>query len=340
MYTVKMRSLDVAALFNVPKLPVYINQVEQELNSVLMSSNRYIRLPLTRLFNAKSKRLRPMFIIAVANAQGAKIDGDVIKACSAIELLHIASLVHDDIRDNADMRWHIPPLNAREGVNQAIIFGDFLFAKAFEQAASVNLDVARLIGTSFAALCDGESRETADSFSINRSVQALLTTHRGKTASLFSASCRIGAVCADSSRSALDAFTGYGKNFGMAFQLTDDLLDLLSTEELLGKPVHKDVVEGSYTMPIILALKGLNSKTLKKLLVQDKLNNELLIETLLKSGSIQATLHKIQKYNKAAAESIGALRASPSISALKNLPSNYLDAALKNYVDPKYQGLA
>jgi len=333
-----MKSLDVSELLAVPKLTTYISQVEQELGVILATANPHIRQPLKRLIKAHSKRLRPVFIIAVAASQGAKIDKTIIRSCVPVELAHIGSLVHDDIMDEATTRWRVPTINSQEGVDQAILIGDYLFAKAFEQAAKVSQELAGLIGLSLAALCDGQSREMADQHNLDRTIDSLQKAHYGKTGALFEVACQIGGISAGLPPFQVKALANYGKNFGMAFQLIDDVLDLLSTEELSGKPVGNDVTEGIYTLPVLLSLKGPSGKSLRALLSSHKkIDNSLLIDRLLRDGSLKKTIQKIQKYNQAAAAELSKFTATAALTDLKNLPETYLSLALGHYVAPAYR---
>jgi len=340
MYNVGMKSLDASALLTTPNLERNIKKVEAELEKVLHIDNPAINHPLKRLIHAHSKRLRPMFVLAVAQSQGVKIDESVIRGCVAIELVHIGSLVHDDIIDEASTRWRIPTINSQEGIAQAIVIGDYLFAKSFEQASKINQEVAGLIGLSLTNLCDGQSREMADQYNLSRSLKSMKKAHWGKTAALFSAACQIGGLCAGLTKTQVDALAKFGENFGLSFQLIDDLLDLLSTNDLSGKPVGNDVVEGIYTLPILLSLNGPSARKLTSLLKKgSKINQTLLIELLDNDGSFQKTVNLIHKYNTTASLALDTLKPTPGILELKDLPKKYFTLALKHYVAKENQSI-
>jgi len=303
-----------------------------------VTTNPHIAHPLKRLIKAHSKRLRPMFVIAVAASQGVKIDKTVIQACAAIELAHIGTLVHDDIIDQAAIRWRVPTINSQEGSDQAILIGDYLFAKAFEQAAMVSQQVATMIGSALADLCDGQSMEMADQYNLGRTEKSLQRAHKGKTASLFELACQVGGMCAQLQPSQVSALASYGENFGMTFQLIDDLLNILSTDEIFGKPVGNDASEGVYTLPIIYSLKGQSAKNLKSILAKkNKIDQAKLVDMLLRDGSIGKTIQKSKSYNRLASEALDKLSASTAITDLKNLPEIYLTQALKHYVAPQHR---
>lgn len=340
LYNNEMKSMNASSLLNIPNLNQYMKQVEYELEAVLYTDSSTINNPLKRLIRAPSKRLRPMFVIAVAHSQGVKIDKKIIQGCAAIELAHIGSLVHDDIIDDASIRWHVPTINSQEGTTQAILIGDYLYAKSFEQAAKAHHEIAMLIGTAQVSLCYGQSLEMEDQFNLARTENSMQKAHLGKTAALFSVSCQIGGICSGLSKKQVSALASFGENFGMAFQLIDDLLDLLSTDELSGKPVGNDISEGIYTLPIILSLSLPSNDSLKSLLKSGKQTNRTsVIDRLKRDGSIKKTIHKIHEYNLLASNALDQLKNTAGLTDLKNLPDTYLKLALKHYVAKEYQSL-
>jgi len=252
-----MKTFNGADLVHFSDLPKYLEIIEKELINILPIDSLYISDPVRRLINAKSKRIRPSILLGiVANLDG-EINDEVISACVAIELVHIASLIHDDIVDHANTRWLIPTINSKEGLEYAVIIGDYIFAKANEKAASVSQEVALVIARTIALICDGEARELTDEFNINRSMSSLIKCIEGKTAALISAACNIGGLCSGLPSKDIYALNKFGYYFGISFQFIDDLLDFLSNEKILGKAVANDVREGVYTMPTLL---GINNK--------------------------------------------------------------------------------
>ena len=329
-----MSSFDVAAALELPELPSYIEHVEQKLERVLATDNPYIQEPLDRLLKARGKRLRPSLVIAVAASQGKTIDQKITSGCVAVELVHLASLVHDDVIDNANSRWNLPTINHQEGVNHAIIVGDYLLARALEQATSVSREVAQTIASAFAAMCDGQGRELADTGNPNRTQASYLKAINGKTAALFSAACRVGGLCADLPNKQTNAFASYGENFGMAFQLIDDVLDFIVTPVLFGKPVGTDIHTGVYTMPLLFGLEDPNGKKLEALLQEfDALAT--ITDILIKDGGIEKSILETGKYNKSAARAL--INFGDATTRLSNFPNTYLNWALENLAAPIYQ---
>ena len=145
-------------------------------------------------------------------------------------------------------------VNARWGNLVAILAGDFLLARASEIAASLGTEVAGLLAATIGRLCEGQVRELAQTFDVTRTEEAYLTSIAGKTAALMATACRIGAITAGLDRPGVEALTAYGEQVGMVFQIVDDILDVVATDEELGKPAGNDLVEGVYTLPVIRAL--------------------------------------------------------------------------------------
>jgi heptaprenyl diphosphate synthase len=323
---------ELAKLLKIPELPTYIGRAEKAIDNILTVSNSSLHDPSSRLIKGGGKRLRPFFVIAAASIQGGNVGDDVIASCAAIELAHIGTLVHDDIIDDAEVRWGIPTVNAKEGISSAILVGDYLLALASAEAATVSKEVAYIVASTVAEMCDGQSQETNDNYNVERSIKSYLGTIYKKTAVLTSAACRIGAICAGLPDQQVEALTKYGEAFGMAFQITDDLLDFLSTTEAMGKPVGNDIKEGVYTMPLLLALQGEDQGEVRSWLgknpsSQPKQNK--IVETLLQSGAFGATLKEIQKYNNIAAVSVRKLGKNDVVEGLARLPEAYLNWALK-----------
>jgi len=171
-----------------------------------------------------------------------------------VELVHLGSLYHDDVMDDATTRRTVDSVNAKWGNLKAILAGDYLLARASEIAASLGTEVAGLLAATIARLCQGQILELQSAFDLDRTERAYLDSIDGKTASLLATACRIGGIVAELPRPQIEAITTFGRSYGMAFQIVDDLLDVTATDEELGKPAGHDLVEGTYTLPIIRTL--------------------------------------------------------------------------------------
>jgi heptaprenyl diphosphate synthase len=248
---------NVSSLLGVPGLEGDLPRIESALRASVTSADAFLSEVAGHLMSAGGKRIRPALSVAAALAGGVAagtVSDDVIQGGIAVELVHTGSLCHDDVIDESDQRRSVPTANARWGNLVAILSGDFLLARASEIAASLGTEVAALLGHTIARLCEGEIGQLQTAFNVGRSEDAYYSSIRGKTASLLSASCRIGAITAGLPRESIDALTEFGDAFGMAFQIYDDVLDLIATEEELGKPAGHDMVEGVYTLPVLRAL--------------------------------------------------------------------------------------
>lgn len=171
-----------------------------------------------------------------------------------MELVHIGSLYHDDVIDGATTRRSVRSVNAQWGNLRAILSGDYLLGRASEIAASLGTEVASLVANTLTQLCEGQMLEIDSSYDPGRSEERYERAIEGKTAALLSTSCRIGAIVAGLPRPTIDALGEFGLSYGMAFQVVDDILDLVADESSLGKPAGNDISEGVYTLPVLRAL--------------------------------------------------------------------------------------
>jgi len=231
-----------------------LERVETALRSSVETDDADLTDIASHLIRAGGKRLRPVCTVVSARTSGLATSDDVVLGGVAVELVHLGSLYHDDVMDEADTRRGIESVNARWGNLTAILAGDFLLARASEIAASLGTEVAALLARTIGRLCEGEVAQLRRAFDRERTEAEYLRSIEGKTASLFSAACRIGGLVAGLPRPNVDAVTEWGLAFGMAFQVFDDVLDLTATEAELGKPVGHDLVEGVYTLPVIRTL--------------------------------------------------------------------------------------
>ena len=252
-----------------PSMAGDLQRVETRLMEAASTADATLTEIATHLIAAGGKRVRPGFTIAAAAAalradepaSEASITGGV-----AVELVHLGSLYHDDVMDEAEVRRTVDSVNARWGNLRAILAGDFLLARASELAASLGVEVAALLANTIGRLCEGQLLELQHAFDLHRTEAQYLRSIEGKTASLLAASCRIGGIVADMPRDQIDALTAFGHSYGMAFQIVDDVLDLVASEEEMGKPVGHDMEEGVYTLPVLLSLAGDGGDELRSLL--------------------------------------------------------------------------
>jgi heptaprenyl diphosphate synthase len=246
--------VNVAEQLRLPRLDERLGRVETALQEAVSSDDAFLTEVASHLITAGGKRIRPALVLGAAVATGAEIDEAVVAGGVAVELVHLGSLYHDDVIDEAASRRGVESVNHRWGNLVAILAGDFLLARASEIAASLGTEVAALLAHTIGQLCEGEVSQLAHAFDTARPEPAYLTAIAGKTASLMATSTRIGALVCGADRFLVEALTNYGRAFGMTFQIWDDIRDLLATEDQMGKPVGHDMVEGTYTLPVIRAL--------------------------------------------------------------------------------------
>jgi heptaprenyl diphosphate synthase len=239
---------------SLPELDEYLARVEVALRKSVDSEDQLLADIAAHLISAGGKRLRPCLTILSALAADAEVTDDLVQGAVSVELVHLGSLYHDDVIDEAPTRRGVESVNARWGNLVAIVAGDFLLARASEIAAALGTEVSGLLAHTIGRLCEGEVSEIQFAYNAARTEAAYLSAIAGKTASLMSTSCRIGGLVANAPRDVVDALTTFGQAFGMAFQIWDDILDVIGMEQSLGKPAGHDLVEGVYTLPVIRAL--------------------------------------------------------------------------------------
>jgi geranylgeranyl pyrophosphate synthase len=199
---------------------------------------------------AGGKRLRPLLVFLAAGAPPPETDG-LLRAAVAVELVHGATLIHDDVLDGSPLRRGHPTVFAAGGRNMAIATGDLLFSRAFsELAATGSVEAVRVLARASRELAAGEVMQRADAFATDLGVERYLERCRLKTAVLFRAACELGALEATGPVSAL---AGFGEQIGLAFQILDDVLDVTGPPERTGKPRGTDLLDGTVTLPLILA---------------------------------------------------------------------------------------
>jgi heptaprenyl diphosphate synthase len=239
------------------RLPQLVEDLER-FESVLLSSveigDEYLDSITTHLIHAGGKRIRPVLSTAAATAGQRPATTDELLGGVALELMHLASLYHDDVMDEADIRRNVSSVNARFGNMVAIVAGDYLMARSAAIAADLGVEIASLLAHTLAWLTRGQVSEVRTAFQTSRSEADYYEAIEGKTASLMASSARVGALVAKRSAAEADALTTYGRCFGMIFQLRDDILDMTAVDGQLGKPAGQDLAEGIYTLPAIRAM--------------------------------------------------------------------------------------
>jgi heptaprenyl diphosphate synthase len=307
-------------------------RVERALAASVRTGDDELTEMAGHLLAAGGKRLRPLMAVAAALTARPVASDEVVLGGVACELVHIGSLYHDDVMDEAEVRRGVPSVNARWGNHRAILAGDFLLARASEIAASLGAEVAGLLGATIGRLVEGQVGELRTQYDAGRTVSDYLGSISGKTASLFSASARIGALVAGLDRAAVEALTEFGHAYGTVFQIVDDVLDLTATEAQLGKPAGHDLVEGVYTLPVILALASgdPSADELADLLGAPLEGAELdkALAIVRSSGGVGGAIDEARRWVDAAEVALAKLPPSAAADALAGATHHLLDGAV------------
>ena len=223
------------------------------------------------IIDGGGKRMRPLLVILSAKVSGYK-GSDHLHLAAVIEFIHTATLLHDDVVDTSDLRRGKATANTKFGNAPSVLVGDFLYSRAFQMLVGVgNLDVMQTIADTTNAISEGEVQQLANARNSNISEDVYKKIIFKKTAILFDAAAKIGAIIAGSKTGHIESLSNYGRNIGMAFQLMDDVLDYNGDSENLGKNIGDDLAEGKMTLPLIYAMK--NGKNSQKLVIQEAIKN-------------------------------------------------------------------
>jgi heptaprenyl diphosphate synthase len=272
------------------------------------------------LFRAGGKRLRPAFLLLA----GKLIHDDVnplLPFAAAVEIAHTATLVHDDLVDDSPLRRGRPTVKAEYGNRMAVYTGNYLFNQALGMVTRQGIgDDLRLLVAASVEICQGEIEQFHQAYQIPRSLRAYLRRIQKKTALLMALSCQLGGVISHASAGQTQALRLYGRHLGMAFQISDDVLDFIGTPEMIGKPVGSDVTGGMITLPALYALAHSSQReTLARLVTDPELCRRYtddVIRIVVQSGGVQYAQAVAERYGRRAAVSLRQFPDSPSKQAL------------------------
>ncbi|EMI45241.1 polyprenyl synthetase family protein [Rhodopirellula sp. SWK7] len=281
------------------------------------------------------KRLRPALLLLSALATSRElaksadptadesdaIGEDHIVMATVVEMVHTATLVHDDVLDKADTRRHVPTINARWNDDTSILLGDYLFAQSFYLAATLSSTLAcRWVGRAAQRVCEGELRQILGRDWLDIDEETYLEIIRGKTAELTSVSCRLGAQLSDGDESLVNALGVYGNDLGIAFQIADDFLDLWGDGDQVGKTLGTDLAQGKITLPLIRLLRHENtsiaSQAVDALRAAPQERMRLIAPLLRKSDAGEYTRDVADRYRRSAIAAIDSLAPSPALESL------------------------
>jgi geranylgeranyl pyrophosphate synthase len=268
-----------------------VDQVEGLLAGVGERAPEALVEPALEALTSGGKRLRPLLLVLCAQ-MGQPDREDLLRAATAIEVLHTATLIHDDIVDKAENRRGMPTTVARHGRELAVATGDYLFAETFSKLAEIG--DPRLV-RAFSEASEGLAAGELEQYRANGAgvdVEAYLEHIRKKTAGLFKAACVAGGTLGGLSLRQIDSLATYGQALGIAFQMSDDIMDLVGKPGLMGKGIGTDLAEGTVTLPVIFALREGDEATIRRVLVTPRPSPELLeagIEAVLATDAVAKT---------------------------------------------------
>ncbi len=279
------------------------------------------------LIAAGGKRLRPMLTLAAARLVGYQ-GSRQHKLAACVEFIHTATLLHDDVVDESDLRRGQASANALWGNKPSVLVGDFLFSRAFElMVEDGSLAVLAILSRASAIISEGEVLQLVTANDTETSEEAYLRVIESKTAALFAAACRIGAVVADRPAAEEEALDRYGMNLGVAFQLIDDVLDYSAKQEKLGKTIGDDFREGKITLPVILAFQRGNGeerafwrRTLEDLdQAEDGSDLSRALELMEKHNTLADSIERARQYGDAAIADLALFPDSPAKTAMVDI---------------------
>lgn len=306
-----------------------MNAVEETLSSCLAESKHNSILKINRfLLESGGKRIRPALVILSAKASAKHPSfinrRQLAKIASAIELIHMASLIHDDVVDHARLRHSKPTINSKWGEDVSIALGDYLYSLAFKLISDCrNPDILSCISSAAKAMCEGELLQIVERSNISLLKEHYMLVIKKKTAALFAASCQAGALLSSSPQFFQSALKGYGLNFGVAFQIIDDYLDLVAKQARLGKEPGQDISVGEITLPLMNLLDTLSQDEKRRLIrllaLRPKDCLKKIKTKLLDSGALFRTKEITLSYLNTAKKKLKALPDSHYRQSLSDL---------------------
>ncbi|HYN93953.1 MAG TPA: polyprenyl synthetase family protein [Pilimelia sp.] len=303
-----------------------LDAVEAELRTGVTSGDAFVTEAARHLMEAGGKRFRPL-LVALGSHFGDPGGEHVVRGAVVVELTHLATLYHDDVMDEAAVRRGAPSANSRWTNSVAILVGDYLFARAADLAADLGLEAVRIQARTFARLVHGQIAETVGPRAGADPIAHYLDVVAEKTGSLIATSARFGGMFGGAAPAHLEALAGYGETIGVAFQLSDDLLDIASESTQSGKTPGTDLREGVPTLPVLYALAAdeadAASARLREILsagpVTDDAMHAEALGLLRESAALKQARETVRMYAEDARSRLAPLPASPARRAMESL---------------------
>lgn len=316
------KALDLTQVY--ARIQPEMDQVEKRLREELSSGYAVINELVDHMSKFQGKRLRPGLVLFCAKACGEARDLHYRLAVVA-EMIHNATLVHDDVLDEAKMRRRVQSLNFRWGNEMSVLFGDYLFARAFTVCASIeDPRVTQVLAETSQEICMGELLQTYNRFNFTIREEDYFHVIKLKTASLFGSCCRLGALCAGADEATARSLAEYGIDLGIAFQVMDDYLDIVGNENEMGKSLGTDLLKGKVTLPIILMLEAMDETKRREaieFISSDGLHEKRkdIVAMLQAYNVLDLSLERATRYVESAKNHLRVLRGSAFKEAMESL---------------------
>lgn len=305
-----------------------IAKIEKELEATIDAKHPVLKKASTHLLKAGGKRIRPVFVLLAAKF--GQYDIEKIKQVAVpLELIHMASLVHDDVIDDAELRRGKKTIKSKWDNRVAMYTGDYIFARAIEMATNCEKpEVHQILSDAMVEMCIGEVEQIRDQYNWNQNFRLYLRRIKRKTAILIAVSCRLGALAADAPRDVQLNLYRYGYYVGMAFQITDDILDFIATEKELGKPAGSDLQQGNVTLPALFSME--KNRELRSYIINmikgdipEKKVMEQIISSIKESGGVDYSFSISDRYLQ---------KAYKELEQLPNIPAKESFYQIAEYI--------
>lgn len=300
-----------------------LQEVERRLRAELQSRDPFVDELVRYGCLLGGKRLRPALLLLTAQAIGGRVTSEQITLATVVEMIHTATLVHDDVLDDARMRRHLATVNARWDDETSVLLGDFLFTHAFYLASTLDSVVGcRLIGRATNLVCEGELRQKGTRGRFDLSEEEYFEIIDAKTAALTGVSCQLGALFSGADALLVQEMEQFGRELGIAFQITDDLLDVLGEESVTGKSLGSDLAQQKPTLPVLLGLTRAEPTQRQQLLAwlqEPQAANGSVKRLLEELGAIEETRRQAREFARRAERRLEHLAPSPAREVLAAL---------------------
>lgn len=298
--------------------------VEKELEAAIHAESDVLTEASLHLLQSGGKRIRPVFVLLAAKF--GDYDIHIVKHVAAtLELIHTASLVHDDVVDDADLRRGSATIKSKWDNRVAMYTGDYIFARALEIMSEIkNPEAHRILANTMVELCLGEIEQIKDKFNFEQNLRVYFRRIKRKTALLIASSCQLGAISTGVDEHIHRTLFKFGYYVGMSYQIIDDILDFTASEEELGKPAGSDLLQGNITLPVLIAMKDPSLKALIQTVHENTTKEDMseVIEAIKQSGAIEEATKVSENYLEKAFKQLQTLPANRARKTLAQIAQN------------------